>query len=156
MNKKTILLTLLVFNTVKPVTLEIITGRRDLALTVLRKSYKNLGQTVDDIERVEDALEKSHKEKNDEINKKFKLNLTEAIRFLESARARLDIIEERQNPMYCCNPPIYVSRDFSYDTLIKNRANLQKAGSKTINAIPKNIYKFIVFIFIMNLLLQQT
>lgn len=159
MNKKIILLTLLFFNTIQSTTLKIITGRRDLALTVLRKSYKNLDQTIDDIERVEDALEKSHKEKKKEINQKFKLNLTEAIRFLESARRRLDKIEEKQNPLYYYNPPVYTSKDFSFDTLTKNRQDepqSAKTSSKTINITPQKTYKLILFIFIMSLILQKT
>lgn len=135
-------------------TLQIITTRRELAMNVLSTHYKDLGRTIDDIERVEDALKKSHSEQKKVTDKKLKFGLSEAIRFLQSARARLDKAEEKLNPIYWEPPTKGFIRDFSYDRTMKSKDYPLKPASKTINVTPKNIYKIIIALFMMSLLGQ--
>lgn len=144
----------------------VIFDRRELAMNVLSTDYKDLGKTIDDIEKVEDALQKSHFDIEQLENKlkkltqateiathkKLNFNIREAIRFLQSARKRLDIAEEKLNPIYWEPPTVGFVPDFSYDTLMKSEKYPKDAVSKTLNITPQKTYKLIIALFIMSLL----
>ena len=148
--KKILLLNLILSCNTQANTIETIKTRINMAMEVLRRSYfpQSLNSTINDIEKIEKALEESHKEQEKAVDKKTKQELQRAIRFLESARRKLDIKEEQCNPHYYTKLSEDSIKDFSYDTLIKNRETPKKTIIKNDDKTSLKPYRLLIFIFL--------
>lgn len=141
----------------------------NLAMDVLKTRYDSfddgLSRTIEAIEQVETELKQSDielkqvqeqlKQAKQQPNvaqaKKLRLKLTEVINFLNSARHRLDIFEEKLNPIYWEPPTVGFIPDYSYDSTMKGKKFPIHPASKTPNIAPQKAYKFIIALFVMSL-----